>query len=137
MLQFWWYASVVRHLGIGGLRDKTSKKYNALKKAIILYKKIKSIMVRGIFYGIDPMIHLHVDEDTGSGIITAYNLTSRKKKLRIKIDYLKYSLKFHNLELFNGTNQKVDTLSQIHKPNKSLELEIEIPPLSPIIAILR
>ncbi|MFX1567688.1 MAG: hypothetical protein ACFFCV_04890 [Promethearchaeota archaeon] len=26
MLQFWWYASLARHLGIGGLKDKSDPK---------------------------------------------------------------------------------------------------------------
>ena len=137
MVQFWWYSSVVRHIGIGGLKDQDSPKYKALKNAILLYKKIKPILTRGIFYGISPMIHLHVDEDTGAGVLTAFNLTSRVKKLNVKIDPLKFNLKFQTLELFDGTFQRIDTLSKSFEPNKTLEFEIELPSLSPAIAILK
>ncbi len=62
MLQFWWYASLARHLGIGGLSNRDSVKYKALKEAMTLYKKIKPYLTRGRFYGINQNIHLHVDE---------------------------------------------------------------------------
>ncbi|TFF97897.1 MAG: hypothetical protein EU540_08435, partial [Promethearchaeota archaeon] len=106
MLQFWWYASVVTHIGIGGLKDKNSPKYKALQNAITLYKKIKLILTKGIFYGISPTVHLHVDEDSGSGVITAFNLSSRDKNVAIKLDTSKFNLKFQTIEIFTGTNQK-------------------------------
>ncbi|GAI05881.1 unnamed protein product, partial [marine sediment metagenome] len=137
MLQFWWYSSVARHIGIGGLNDTNSAKYRALKNAIILYKKIKHILTRGTFYGIDPMIHLHVAEDTGNGVILAFNLTSRNKKVDIKINAPQFDLHFQTIELVSGTNQKIDLISKFHDPKKILEFEIVIPPLSPIIAILK
>ena len=137
MLQFWWYSSVVRHIGIGGLKDKNSPKYKALQKAITLYKMIKPILTRGIFYGISPMIHLHVDEDSRTGVIIVFNLSSRDKKVNIKIDISKFNLKFQTIEIFTGTYQKIDTLSNFYEPNKILEFEIEISSLSPVIAILK
>ena len=47
---------------------------------MLLYKTIKPVIARGTFYGLDYNIHLHVAEDNSSGVITAFNLTSRKKK---------------------------------------------------------
>ncbi|MFW9952555.1 MAG: hypothetical protein ACFFKA_20740 [Candidatus Thorarchaeota archaeon] len=136
MLQFWWYASTVRHLGIGGLKDRNSMRYKALKNAMILYKKIKLFLTRGIFYGIDPMIHLHVDEDSGNGVITAFNLSSRNKKLNIKIELERYKLRFQTIEVYNGTYQEIQAISKIHEGNNILELVVELPSLTPIIAIL-
>ncbi len=40
-------------------------------------------------------------EDTGTGAIMAFNLTSRDKRLKIEIDLPKYGLKFHTIEIFN------------------------------------
>lgn len=137
MLQFWWYASVARHLGIGGLKDRNGSKYIALKNAMNLYKNVKSVLTRGIFYGIDPMIHLHVAEDRKSSVIIAFNLTSRDKKLKIKINIAKYSLDFDRIDVFNGTNQKLEISSKLYEPNKILEFEVEIASLAPIIAILK
>ncbi len=135
MLQFWWYASTARHLGIGGLKDRNSTKYKALKNAMILYKKIKPILTRGIFYGIDPMIHLHVNEDSGNGVITAFNLTSRDKRLKIKIDLQRYDMRFKTIEIYNGINKKIKVISKSHKPNNILEFKVEIPTLTPMIVI--
>jgi hypothetical protein len=83
------------------------------------------------------MIHLHVDEDSGSGVIMVFNLSSRDKKVKIKLDASKYNLKFQTIEIFTGTYQKIDTLSKFYEPNKFLEFEIEISSLSPAIAILK
>ena len=132
MLQFWWYASLARHLGIGGLKDKNNPKYIALKQAMLLYKTIKSIIIRGTFYGLDYNVHLHVAEDNASGVITAYNLTSRKKKVNIQLDLSKYGLQVSKLEIYNGKNERLNS----RMINKS-SFEIKIPPLSPIIAILK
>jgi len=136
MLQFWWYASLARHLGIGGLKDKFSLKYDALKQAMILYKKIKPILTRGTFYGVSSVVHLHVAENDASGVINAYNLTSRKKKIVIQLDFKKYGLQFSKIEIYNGLNEKLSN-SLINESKSIKEFEIEIPPLSPIIAILK
>ena len=137
MLQFWWYSSVARHLGIGGLKNRDSVKVRALKNAILLYKKIKPILTRGTFYGIDPTIHIHVAEDNGNGVILGFNLTSRNKKVDIKIDTTLYDLHCNTIELFSGTNQKIDLNLKFHESDNILDFKLVIPPLSPIIAILK
>lgn len=137
MLQFWWYASLARHLGIGGLSDKESAKYKALKEAMQLYRKLKHFFTRGTFYGIDHDIHLHVDETDKSGVITAYNLRSRKQIVDIQINLLRHGLDVSTAEIYNGTNQVISTVNLTKKSSDSCQFEIEIPPLSPIIAILK
>ncbi len=137
MLQFWWYASVARHVGIGGLKDRNSAKYKALKNALNLYKRVKPIMTRGVFYGIEPMIHLHVADDSGTGVLVACNITSRDKKCKIKIDTQICGVQFRSVEIFTGTNQKREPISKLYEANKFFEFEVEIPSLSPIIAILK
>jgi hypothetical protein len=132
MLQFWWYASLARHLGIGGLNAKDNPKYIALKQAMLLYKSIKSIMTRGTFYGLDYDVHLHIAENNTLGVITAYNLTSRKKMVTIPLDLSKYGLNTNKIEIYNGKNEL------LYGPIISVSnLEVEIPPLSPIIAIFK
>ena len=137
MLQFWWYASLARHLGIGGLSDRGSSKYQALKNAMNLYKKLKSFFTRGTFYGISQNIHLHVDEIVKKGVITAYNLTSRVQKVEIKLDPLKYGLEISNVDIFNGLNQTISTINLAQISKNTLIFEIEIPSLSPIIAVVK
>ncbi len=132
MLQFWWYASLARHLGIGGLKDRNSPKYKALQHAMLLYKTVKSIITRGTFFGLDYNVHLHVAEDNTSGVITAFNLTSRKKRVNIQSDFSKYRLQVSKAEFYNGKNELLYGLIF-----KESNFEIEIPPLSPVIAILK
>jgi hypothetical protein len=137
MLQFWWYASLARHLGIGGLSNRSSVKYKVLKEAMNLYKKIKSYFTRGIFYGINNNIHLHVDEIGKLGVVTAYNLNSRAQIMEIKIDLMKYGLDVSNVEIYNGKNQRISSIKLTDKDNQLCQFKVEIPPLSPIIAILQ
>ncbi|GAG57831.1 unnamed protein product, partial [marine sediment metagenome] len=137
MLQFWWYASLARHLGIGGLSNRQSAKYKALKDAMTLYKKNKPFFTRGKFYGISYNIHLHVDEIDKSGVITAYNLSSRVQKIDVHINLVKYGLDVNTVNIYNGINQKISTIKLNKKSENISQIEVEIPPLSPIIAILQ
>ena len=137
MLQFWYYASLVRHLCIGGLNNKDDKKYKALKSAMILYKKLKPFFTRGTFYGISQNIHLHVDESNKLGVITAYNLSSRVKIIEIQFDSLKYGLEVNTVEIYNGINQKISTIKLTQSSKNLYQFNVEISPLSPIIAILK
>ncbi|MHA2121038.1 MAG: hypothetical protein ACW990_07530 [Promethearchaeota archaeon] len=137
MLQFWWYASLVRHLGVGGLKDKNDAKYKALKQAIALYKKIKPLLTKGTFYGINYDTHLHVNHNDKLGIVTAYNLTSRVKKVEIELDLLKYNLECSLAEIYNGINQKLSEVKVTQNTNKPFIMEVEIPPLSPVIVIFK
>jgi len=138
MVQFWWYASVARHLGIGGLKDRTSEKFINLKNAIKLYKKIKSILTRGSFYGIHPSTHLHVSEDNAIGVIITTNLSSKLNTKVFNLDLSYYGLTFGRLEVYDGHNNKLDNDIDKISPQKdgSLEISIEIPALSPRILIL-
>ncbi|MFW9823673.1 MAG: hypothetical protein ACFFE4_12090 [Candidatus Thorarchaeota archaeon] len=137
MLQFWWYASLARHLGIGGLSDKNSKKFKSLKQAMHLYMKLKPFFTRGTFYGISYNIHLHVNQVTKLGVITAYNLTSRSKQVEMVLDLLKYDLLISNVEIYNGINEKISDVKPIKVSENSCKFNIEIPSLAPIIAILK
>ncbi len=137
MLQFWWYASLARHLGIGGLSDRQSVKYMALKEAMTLYKKIKPFFTRGIFYGINQNIHLHVDETEKLGVITTYNLSSRVQIIDVQFDPIKYGLDVSTVEIYNGTNKIISTIKLTQNSNNVRHFKVEISPLSPIIAILK
>ena len=137
MLQFWWYASLARHLGIGGLSNRLSVKYKALKDAMNLYRKFKPFFTRGRFYGISTNIHLHVDETDKLGVITAYNLSSQTKKIEIKLDPIKYGLEVNTAEIYNGINQKIITLKLTQDSNNNYQFDLELSPLSPLIIILK
>ncbi|MBI9108265.1 MAG: hypothetical protein JEZ04_16075 [Spirochaetales bacterium] len=63
MLQFWWYASTVRHLGIGGIADENTLEFSNLHSDLKLYKTLRKFLVYGIFYGIEPLVHLHTSKE--------------------------------------------------------------------------
>ncbi|MBD3214662.1 MAG: hypothetical protein GF311_18775 [Candidatus Lokiarchaeota archaeon] len=137
MIQFWWYASVVRHLGIGGLKDKKDEKFKTLKQAMVLYKNIKTILTRGVFYGIDPMTHLHISEKKDKAVIITSNLSSKTISKFIKINFSLYNMKISSVIAFDGKNNKLDSKDYSFSPQKdgTLEISIEIPSLSPRILI--
>jgi len=137
MLQFWYYASLARHLGIGGLNNRDDKKFKALKDAMILYKKLKPFFTRGTFYGISQNIHLHVDESEKLGVITAYNLSSRVKIVKVQFDPIKYGLDISTVEIYNENNKLIYTIKLTQNSNNNHQFRIEISPLSPLIAILK
>ncbi len=137
MLQFWWYASLARHLGIGGVKSKDSIKYGALKNAMVLYKKIKLYFIQGTFWGLNQNLHLHINERKKTGVITAYNLTSRNQKIEINFDPSKFRLEARDIELYNGINQSMAPLNSLQITKNSIVCEIEIPALSPAIALLK
>ncbi|MFW9936476.1 MAG: hypothetical protein ACFFD5_02425 [Candidatus Thorarchaeota archaeon] len=137
MLQFWFYASLARHLGIGGLNNKDDRKYEALKNAMILYKKIKSFFTRGTFYGINQNIHLHIDENEKLGVLTAYNLSSRTQKVEIQFNPIRFNLNVKSIDIYNGLNQKLQTLDLNQMSENLIQFELEIPSLSPLIGIFK
>jgi hypothetical protein len=73
-----------------------------------------------------------VDETEKSGVITAYNLSNRVKTIEIEFELKKYDLDISTIEIYNGLNEKFSIKEPVHD-----RFIAEIPPLSPIIAILR
>ena len=86
MLAFWWYASTVRHLGIGGVSDPESGLYKALKKAMKAYMQLQDFYKRGRFYGIDEMVHVHSLPGKNQAVINLFNLTGRKISRDIRVN---------------------------------------------------
>lgn len=58
-LEFWWYASTCRHLGVGG-KHSDSAIWQAHKAAMQRYLRLKEFCTQGIFYGFGEDIHVHV-----------------------------------------------------------------------------
>lgn len=85
LLLFWWYASLVRRLGIGGLTDTRSDYFAKLKAAIKTYKRLRRFYSHGTFWGIDPHAHVHVLPGRGA-VVNLFNLGGRKRTLRKTLD---------------------------------------------------
>jgi hypothetical protein len=124
MLAFWWYASTVRHLGIGGVSDPNCKLYKALKKAMKVYMSLQDFYKRGKFYGIDEMVHVHTLPEKNQAAINLFNLTGKKVTREIRINLTDVGLSsFRNL---TGADN-------VKKTKGGFVLTSELKPLSPAL----
>jgi hypothetical protein len=95
-LVFWWTASTCRHLGIGGkngvkasppsvevelahlgIGEKNGPPpeiWEAHKKAMKTYMRLKPFFARGAFHGIDELTHVHTLAEKSSSVINCFNL---------------------------------------------------------------
>lgn len=118
-LAFWWYASTVRHLGIGGKGEDITR-YHAYKEAMAEYMSLKDLYTRGRFFGVDELIHVHVLPETGRGVLNAFNLTDGRI-------YREVELRLHDL----GFMEDVIILGSPHRfKGSKLVLELDIAPYS-------
>lgn len=121
-LAFWWYASTVRHLGIGGKGDDLTR-YRVYKEAMAEYMSLKDLYTHGRFYGSDELLHIHVLPEAGRGVINAFNLTDGRI-------YREVELRLHDL----GFIEEVMILGAPHRfKGGKLILELDIPPFSPVV----
>jgi hypothetical protein len=72
-LAFWWFASTIRHLGVGG-KHKDAKNWQAHKEAMRTYLENKRFFTQGKFYGLDETFHAHTLPDIGESVINVFNL---------------------------------------------------------------
>lgn len=95
---FWWVASTVRHLGIGGkVSNKTieppeglpkrdpEERFAAYKEQMKVYKKLKPFFVRGEFHGIAENAHLHTLPEKKGGVLNLFNLTDQEQTMEFFI----------------------------------------------------
>jgi len=85
---FWWVASTVRHLGIGGKvgsdtvtppdvlqQHDPASRWEQYKDNMRIYLQLKPFFTRGTFYGITKECHLHVLPRRIGGIVNLFNLS--------------------------------------------------------------
>ncbi|MCL5104945.1 MAG: hypothetical protein M1133_12640 [Armatimonadetes bacterium] len=121
-LAFWWYASTVRHLGLGGGKSNPSRR-EAYKAAIEKYKSLRDLYARGEFHAIDELTHIHVLPDSGRCVVNAFNLidTPMSRTVDIRLS-----------ELGLVEDVEVDGAPYQLKGDK-LTLQLDIPPFSPAV----
>ena len=97
-LFFWWAASTVRHLGIGGKHGHESvdpkekmphdpdERFAAYQAQMKLYRSLKPYFVRGTFHGFDENIHLHTLPDRRGGVLVLFNLMDIDQVIETQID---------------------------------------------------
>ena len=90
-LVFWWNASTCRHLGVGGTHSDAAV-VAAQKHAMTTYKRLRAHFVRGAFYGIDELTHVHVCPDLRSAVVNCFNLEDRLVQRLIRFDPAAFGL---------------------------------------------
>lgn len=121
-LAFWWYASTVRHLGVGGGKGD-SQRFEAYKTAMREYLSLKDLYSRGEFYGLDELTHLHVLPNEGRCVLNAYNLTDAPVSREVDV-------RLNDLGLMEGVT--VEGVPY-EASGSRLRLKLEIPPFSPVV----
>jgi len=95
---FWWAASTVRHLGLGGkYSSKTIEpaqglpvwdpetRFEAYKGQMRIYRRLKPYFVRGTFTGLSETAHLHSLPGLPGGVVNLFNLTDATQTREIFI----------------------------------------------------
>lgn len=130
-LSFWWYASTVRHLGIGGKKGLSGKQENetrwqAWKAAMARYMRLREWFVQGRFVGLGELDHLHVLPGRPGGVLVSFNLEERAVERQVTIDAAVLSV---------GDLPRVEGVAAERVPG-GVRLSFSIPPRSPRVVEL-
>jgi hypothetical protein len=128
---FWWAASTIRHLGIGGkyglnkqpVGYDPEKRFNAYQDQMKIYKQLKPFFVRGEFHGLAENIHLHTLPNINGGVITAFNLTNEQQQLEFSVP----------AELLGDIKQREVKGADATWTGKGVELKLTLPAMSPAV----
>ncbi|HBP38266.1 MAG TPA: hypothetical protein DD640_05915 [Clostridiales bacterium] len=138
-LFFWWAASTIRHLGIGGkTSNKTiepeeglpaydkEKRFTAYQAQMRIYQQYKPYFSRGCFQGIAENIHLHTLPQTPGGVINVFNLEDQVQTLRFFIPSEKL-----------GCGEALPvTGAEAAWQADGVNLTVELPPMSPGLVMI-
>jgi len=141
-LAFWWFASTVRHLGIGGKKGLNSEKenevrYAAYRKAVAEYNRLRPLYARGEFIGLDETAHLHVLADERKAVLNVFNLTSSPLRKEVRVDLSKVGLGAGEPQAmrFWPENSSGKEAGSWRKEGGVLVLTFDLPPLGAAHAI--
>lgn len=132
-LFFWWAASTVRHLGIGGANCHPSvvppgkrfdfdpeKRFASYVACMKTYKRLKAYFQRGRFVGINEYAHLHTLDEAKGGVLNLFNCEEASKTVTVTID----------ADALHGTGLDVSGADSKWTSDGRLVVTAEIPPLS-------
>ena len=110
---FWWAASTIRHLGLGGKTNHPTveppnklapydheKRYKGYVECMKTYKKLKKYFVRGKFIGVAENIHLHTVPEENGGVVNLFNIEDEEKEFTFTLNASDLGAK--NLEIFGA-----------------------------------
>lgn len=133
-LSFWWYASTVRHLGIGGKKGLNSPaenevRWQAYKRAVAEYNRLRPYYARGRFVGIEETVHVHVNPDGRSAVVNVYNLSETPETRRVAFPPSLLGARSAENIVCEGAPAEVQ--------NGALVLTFQLPPMCPAHAVVR
>jgi hypothetical protein len=133
-LSFWWYASTVRHLGIGGKKGLNSPKandarYEAYRRAVAEYNQLRPFFARGRFVGLDETTHLHVHPTESAAVVNVFNLTDAPVHREVRLDPSEVGFGRANRLIVEGCSSR--------REGGTLVLAFDLPSLSPAHAVIR
>lgn len=117
-LMFWWNASTVRHLGIGGTPTDPVVR-EAHRQAMTAYLRLKPFFTAGTFYGIDELTHVHRHPSLSAAVVNCFNLTDQPVVRRIRFNPTRFGLAARSDYRVVGANVVGNT--------GEYELEVSIP----------
>jgi hypothetical protein len=77
---FWWFASLCRHLGIGGTHANPTIA-TAQRHAMQRYRQLDALYKHGEFYGISEEIHVHVLPRENRLVVDIFNLSDDERRI--------------------------------------------------------
>ncbi len=136
---FWWVASTVRHLGIGGKTSNktiepggglpsydTERRFAAYTAQMRRYQSLKPYFVRGQFYGLAENIHLHTLPGVAGGVILFFNLTEEEQTINTTVSY----------NLLQTDHPLPVSGADFSYTQDALNLQATLPPMSPRLIVI-
>ncbi len=74
-IAFWYVASCVTHIGVGGVLKAPEEVREGYRQAISTYNRFFDEFTRGEFTGLDELTHLHTAPGGGRAVLLCFNLT--------------------------------------------------------------
>lgn len=138
-LFFWWAASTVRHLGIGGKHSHPSiepperlpaydpeQRYQAYQAHMRQYQALKPYFVRGVFTGLAEHLHLHTLPEEEGGVVNVFNLSEQAQEFEFSIP----------LETLNLYEKVAVQGAQARWGTERVTLKLSLPPMSPGLVVI-
>ena len=101
-VQFWWFASTCRHLGVGG-KHADPAVWQAHKQAMRTYLSLKQFFTQGAFYGLDETVHAHTLANEKRSVLNIFNLSDMAVEREIRFKLSEIGLSGKQVEIAGAT----------------------------------
>ena len=135
---FWWAASTVRHLGIGGKHGHPSvtpkdtpphdpqQRFAAYREQMARYRRLKAWFVRGTFHGLAEHLHLHTLPGHNGGVLVIFNLTNQEREIVADVP----------TGLLGATEPVSVDNGSWAQSDQALTVRVQLPPMAPAVVAI-